>query len=188
MYLQKLLCAPRVSDRAGLEQTLRYRVRPCCLPHRLSRLNGWPMLSPANASPDTSRSLLLHCEGLSPSTPCRSRGAHWVRFADALSRAPMPRVAIATYWGAHIQFAQIAWRERSRPGAERRAVGLGESVTIARTDYQPRSEYTPRLVGSTHTRRVQVSAAVADTVSPAYRLTTGDLAEPKMGAAIAQRS
>ena len=25
-------------------------------------------------------SLLLHCEGLSPSTPCRSPGAHWVRF------------------------------------------------------------------------------------------------------------
>ncbi len=25
-------------------------------------------------------SLLLHCEGLSPSTPCRSPGAHWLRF------------------------------------------------------------------------------------------------------------
>jgi hypothetical protein len=28
-------------------------------------------------------SLLLHCEGLSPSIPCRSPGAHWVRFATA---------------------------------------------------------------------------------------------------------
>ena len=55
----------RVSDHAGLDETLRYRVRPYCVPQpiwrrhpelkRLSRLNGWPMLSPANASPDTSR-------------------------------------------------------------------------------------------------------------------------------------
>ena len=53
------------------------------------------MLSPANASPLTPhdagrtrgqcRSLRLHCEGLSPSTPCRSPGAHWVRF---VMRAP----------------------------------------------------------------------------------------------------
>ena len=92
----------RVADRAGLDPTARYRLRPCCLPRpirrrypglkRLSRLNGWPMLSPVNASPDTSRcprrmtkgqcgSLCLHCEGLSPSTPCRYSGAHWVRFA-----------------------------------------------------------------------------------------------------------
>src|SRR3974377_254461 len=33
-------------------------------------------------------SLRLHCEGLSPSTPCRSPGAQWVRFANCRS-APL---------------------------------------------------------------------------------------------------
>ena len=51
----------------------------------LSRLNGWPMRSPVNASPTASRtprtargrcgSLLLHRSGLAPPTPCRSPGA-----------------------------------------------------------------------------------------------------------------
>ena len=52
----------------------------------LSRLNGWPMRSPADASPMLSRactrgsgpmcgSLFLHRSGLAPPTPCRSPGA-----------------------------------------------------------------------------------------------------------------
>jgi hypothetical protein len=51
----------------------------------LSRLNGWPVRSPVNASLMPSRatahdsgrcgSLLLHRDGLAPSTPCRSPGA-----------------------------------------------------------------------------------------------------------------
>jgi hypothetical protein len=51
----------------------------------LSRLNGWPVRSPADASTLPSRScrtargqcgmLRLHCGGLSPPTPCRSPGA-----------------------------------------------------------------------------------------------------------------
>ena len=53
--------------------------------NNLSRLNGWPMRSPTDASPTPSRMprtargrcglLLLHRGGLSPSTPCRSPGA-----------------------------------------------------------------------------------------------------------------
>ena len=49
---------------------------------KFSRLNGWPMCSPTDASPTPSRvpthgsgrcgSLLLHRGGLSPPTPCRS--------------------------------------------------------------------------------------------------------------------
>jgi len=53
---------------------------------KLSRLNGWPAQSPADASRSASRpktrtargrcgSLLLHRSGLSPPTPCRSPGA-----------------------------------------------------------------------------------------------------------------
>ena len=52
---------------------------------KLSRLNGWPMRTPVNASPRPSRatahdsgrcgSLHLHRKGLAPSTPCRSPGA-----------------------------------------------------------------------------------------------------------------
>ena len=55
------------------------RIRP------ISRLNGWPMRSPADASPASSRCLrtargrcgllLLHRSGLPPPTPCRSPGA-----------------------------------------------------------------------------------------------------------------
>ena len=55
----------------------------------LSRLNGWPMHSPVNASPTPSRATAhdsgpmwfanLHRSGLAPSTPCRSPGA--LRFA-----------------------------------------------------------------------------------------------------------
>jgi len=51
----------------------------------LSRFNGWPVHSPADASPTPLRasahgsgqcgSLLLHRKGLPPSTPCRSPGA-----------------------------------------------------------------------------------------------------------------
>jgi hypothetical protein len=51
----------------------------------LSRLNGWPMRPPVNASPKPSRatahdsgrcgSLILHRKRLAPSTPCRSPGA-----------------------------------------------------------------------------------------------------------------
>ena len=51
----------------------------------LSRLNGWPMRPPVNASPKPSRatahdsgrcgSLLLHRKRLALSTPCRSPGA-----------------------------------------------------------------------------------------------------------------
>src|SRR3954451_765981 len=62
----------------------------------LSRLDGWPMRSPVNASPLASRpdthdsgqcgSLLLHCNGLAPSTPCRSPGAPTVVLAYS---APM---------------------------------------------------------------------------------------------------
>jgi hypothetical protein len=51
----------------------------------LSRLNGWPMRCPVNASPiphwylrmtrGRCGSLLLHHDGLAPSTPCWSPGA-----------------------------------------------------------------------------------------------------------------
>ena len=60
----------------------------------LSRLNGWPVRSPVNASPMPSRaaaltrgrcgSLLLHRDGLAPSTPCRSPGA--LRFTPKSDR------------------------------------------------------------------------------------------------------
>jgi hypothetical protein len=45
---------------------------------RLSRLNGWPMLSPANASPDTSR------------CPTHDKGSVWLsgRGADLLDTSP----------------------------------------------------------------------------------------------------
>jgi hypothetical protein len=34
-------------------------------------------------APGQCGSLRLHCEGLSPSTPCRSPGALWLRFAKS---------------------------------------------------------------------------------------------------------
>src|SRR5277367_5807731 len=55
----------RVSDHAGPIGCSRLRTQPCCLPHHvtssapgtifLSRLNGWPVYSPADASPAPSR-------------------------------------------------------------------------------------------------------------------------------------
>jgi len=65
----------RVCDLAGSSRRSRRRARPCCLPHselcrhpgcRLSRFNGWPMLSPTDASPTSSR------------TPAHSSGPMWV--------------------------------------------------------------------------------------------------------------
>ncbi len=58
------------------------RDRPCGVGipgcKRLSRLNGWPMLSPANASPDTSR------------CPTHDKGSVWLsgRGADLLDTSP----------------------------------------------------------------------------------------------------
>ena len=51
----------------------RYRAGATPFPDRT--FTGWT----APASPGAP--LRLHCEGLSPSTPCRSPGAHWPRFA-----------------------------------------------------------------------------------------------------------
>ena len=46
-------------------------------------------------------SLRLHCEGLSPSTPCRSPGAHWVHFvirAWRLSTCRRGCFAVLIWW------------------------------------------------------------------------------------------
>ena len=85
----------RFFDHAGLSRRSRGRVRPCCLPPSqqrrrpgcefFTRLNGWPMHSPTEASlspcgrlrtaQGRCGSLLLHRVGLGPTTPCRSSGA-----------------------------------------------------------------------------------------------------------------
>ena len=66
----------------------------------LSRLDGWPVHSPVNASPMPSQasahdwgrcgSLLLHRDGLAPSTPCRSPGA--LRFTPESDRIAASRL------------------------------------------------------------------------------------------------
>ena len=85
----------RVSDHAGLGRTSRYRVRPCCLPRpirrrhpglkRLSRLNGWPVPSPANASPDTSR------------CPTHDKGSVWLSGRGADYSTPPPQIPACSF-------------------------------------------------------------------------------------------
>ena len=80
--------ADRLSARVSHPSVLPSVSRTTSAPEKrgLSRLNGWPMHSPVNASLMPSRatahelpggcgSLLLHRDGLAPSTPCRSPGA-----------------------------------------------------------------------------------------------------------------
>ena len=74
---------------------------------------------------------------------------------------PTPRLARSSPLGALIHFVPIASRGRSLPEAERQAVGLGKSITIARMGYRAHSGYRQRLIGNAHTRRVLGSAAYA---------------------------
>ena len=85
----------RVSDHVGSSRRSRYRAGSCCLPHTrktsapekrhfrgsmaglhapLSTLHGRPRGRPRMTRGQCG-SLLLHCDGLAPSTPCRSPGA-----------------------------------------------------------------------------------------------------------------
>ena len=85
----------RVSDHAGLVRTFAIS-RPSILPSApntasasMAGLRSRPPtlgLTPHDTRRMTKGqcgSLLLHCEGLPPSTPCRSPGALWVRFCHS---------------------------------------------------------------------------------------------------------
>src|SRR4051794_27474066 len=95
----------RVSDHVGSSRPSRYRAGSCCLPHTrrtsapekhhfrgsmaglhapLSTLHERPHDRPRMTRGQCG-SLLLHCDGLAPSTPCRSPGAPC---ADPSSAAP----------------------------------------------------------------------------------------------------
>ena len=119
----------RVSDHAGLGRTSRYRVRPCCLPRpirrrhpglkRLSRLNGWPVPSPANASPDTSR------------CPTHDKGSVWLSGRGADYSTPPPQIPACSFpapgsrrrsnaiegrsWAAHVPPIRRLASEPGRP-------------------------------------------------------------------------
>ena len=65
-------CVRFANGRHLPRRNTRYRAGATPFPDRT--FTGWT----APASPGAP--LRLHCEGLSPSTPCRSPGAHWLRF------------------------------------------------------------------------------------------------------------
>jgi hypothetical protein len=73
---------------------------------------------------------------------------------------PTPRLAIDSYWGAHL-LRVIAWRVRLLAAAKRPAAGTGGSATTARSGCHPHSGRRPRLIGNAPTRWARAFAVCA---------------------------
>jgi hypothetical protein len=67
---------------------------------------------------------------------------------------PTPRLAIDSYWGAHL-LRLIAWRVRLLAAAKRLALRAGGSATTARSGCHPHSGRRQRLIGNAPTRWVR---------------------------------